>query len=599
MPLSSVGLRLSKLSTQEVRRLCFTSNRGQPPQSASQRAFVYALAVLALVATPLVSNGQMPDVGRDALPRIQRLFEQQHWLEVVRTIEALPSRNADVEYYYGSALAQLGRWDEARRSLLHGGQLQPHNKRFPIELGGVAYKQKRYKEATRWVHEGLQIDRNDSYANDFLGTIYFLQENLGAALKYWNRIQKPFVEEIRTNRELKIDPVLLDHSFTFAPLDVLRRRDLLTSNRRLEGLGIFPAYHLSLVAREDGKFDVNFQAQERNGAGSGTWQSLLAIFRGLPYQTIYPERFNIGGGAMNFSSLVRWDAQKRRVGASFSSPLEKNPKYRYQLDLDLRNENWDIRPSFTGPAPLLGALNLRREMVAGSITSFNSGRWDWSTRVELSHRDYRSIFAGSTLSPSLMLAGYQLKYVAELNYELLRVPEQRLLVGSRLSSHIGAIWSNPRQTFEKLQGQLSGEWYPQMRGDDYRIREIVSAGATFGRAPFDELFMLGLERDNDLWMRAHIGTRNGRKGSAPLGSNYLLSNWQIDKRIYDNGIFNLKLSPFVDTGRINGSFGLGSLKWLWDTGIQVKASVLGVGVIFTYGKDLRSGNNAFYVTTTR
>jgi tetratricopeptide (TPR) repeat protein len=567
--------------------------------SASQRAFVYALAVLALVATPSVSNAQTPDAGRDALPQIQRLFEQQHWLEVVRTIEVLPSRNADVEYYYGSALAQLGRWDQARRSLLHGGQLQPHDKRFPIELGGVAYRQKRYKEATRRVHQGLKIDRNDSYANDFLGTIYFLQGNLEAALKYWNRIQKPFVEEIHTGRELKINPALLDHSFTFAPLDVLRRTDFLTSDRRLEGLGIFPSYHWSLVAREDNKFDVNFQAQERNGAGSGRWQSLLSIFRGLPYQTIYPEYFNIGGNAVNFSSLVRWDAQKRRVSASFSSPLENNPKYRYQFGLDLRNENWDIRPSFTGPAPLLGSLNLRREAIGGAIRGFNSGRWGWATGAEVSRRDYRSVFPGSTLSPDLLLSGYQLKHFAQFNYEILRVPEQRLLLRSKLSSEIGAIWANPRQTFEKVEGQISGEWFPQMRSDDYRIRETVSAGATFGRAPFDELFILGLERDNDLWMRAHVGTRDGRKGSAPLGSNYVLSNWELDKGIYNNGIFNVKLSPFLDTGRINGPAGLGSQKWLWDTGIQLKAGVLGVGITFTYGKDLRSGNNAFYVTTTR
>ena len=46
----------------------------------------------------------------------------------------------------------------------------------------------------------------------------------------------------------------------------------------------------------------------------------------------------------------------------------------------------------------------------------------------------------------------------------------------------------------------------------------VSAQARrLGKFPFDELFMLGLERDNDLEMRGHIGTRDGRKGSAPLG----------------------------------------------------------------------------------
>jgi hypothetical protein len=101
-------------------------------------------------------------------------------------------------------------------------------------------------------------------------------------------------------------------------------------------------------------------------------------------------------------------------------------------------------------------------------------------------------------------------------------------------------------------------------------------------------------------MRAHIATHDGRKGSASLGGNYVLSNWEIDKHVYNNGIFGLKLSPFLDAGRVNGPTpGLGSKKSLWDTGVQTKISVLGVGITFTYGKDLRSGNNAFYVTTSR
>ena len=118
--------------------------------------------------------------------------------------------------------------------------------------------------------------------------------------------------------------------------------------------------------------------------------------------------------------------------------------------------------------------------------------------------------------------------------------------------------------------------------------------------PFDELYMLGLERDNDLLLRAHIGTRDGRKGSAPLGRRYVLSNAEINKNLYNNGLFSVRLAPFLDTGKITDpSGGLGEQKWLWDTGAEVKLRVIGVGFTFTYGKDLRSGNNAFYVSAGR
>ena len=110
--------------------------------------------------------------------------------------------------------------------------------------------------------------------------------------------------------------------------------------------------------------------------------------------------------------------------------------------------------------------------------------------------------------------------------------------------------------------------------------------------------MLGLERDNDLWLGAHIGTHDGRKGSAPLGDRFFLSNNEVDKRIYGNGLISVKLSPFLDVGRItDSSRGLGNRKWLWDTGIQTKLRILGFGLTFTYGKDLRTGNNVWYFTS--
>ena len=88
-----------------------------------------------------------------------------------------------------------------------------------------------------------------------------------------------------------------------------------------------------------------------------------------------------------------------------------------------------------------------------------------------------------------------------------------------------------------------------------------------------------------------------------MGRDYLLSNWELDKNVYDNGLMRFKLGPFLDSGKITDSSnergGLGSQTWLWDLGAQAKVQALGVGIVFSYGKDLRSGNNAFYLRFTR
>ena len=129
------------------------------------------------------------------------------------------------------------------------------------------------------------------------------------------------------------------------------------------------------------------------------------------------------------------------------------------------------------------------------------------------------------------------------------MPERRFIVTTSASTQLGRIWSHPSQAFAKLQGSLQAHWLPQASGDDYEMQAKIQAGKTFGEIPFDELFVLGVERDNDLWLRAHIGTRDGRKGNAPLGRNYFLSNWELDKNVYSNGLITLKLGPFLDIGR--------------------------------------------------
>jgi hypothetical protein len=226
-------------------------------------------------------------------------------------------------------------------------------------------------------------------------------------------------------------------------------------------------------------------------------------------------------------------------------------------------------------------------------------RWKWSLGAEFSHRDYRNVPAGSLLTPQL-LAGNQLKQRVRLDYELWRSAEHRFTATSNASAQTGRLWSQSNGTFEKLTGSVESHWLPRARGDDFETGWKLGAGKTFGQLPFDELFMLGLERDNDLWLRAHIGTRNGRKGSAPLGRDYFLSNWETDKNVWSNGLFTVKVGPFVDTGRISGlASALSPQQWLWDTGGQLKLRALGLGAVLSYGKDLRTGQNAVYVRLGR
>lgn len=528
---------------------------------------------------------------------LQQLADAQQWPQIVALLERVHPRDAEMDFFYGSALAHMGRYADAERALRSGRRAAPADSRFPVELAGIAFRQKKYPQAASLLRAAVRLNPRDSYANDFLATVYFLEGNLEAALKYWNRVGKPMIESIQMEPQPRVSPALLDHAFAFSPAGTLRLQDLLTTQARIRGLGIFPQYHFDLTARNDGRFDVQFRNWERNGFGESRWAALFLFLRELPFQGVDPEYYNVRRQAINFVSMVRWDAQKRRILAHFSGPFEHGAKYRYDFVTDLRNENWVLRNSFAGPVPALASFNTRYGFIGFDLASFASGRVRWSAGAQLSHRDFRNVNAGTVLTPQMLAAGYQLKQVADASVSLWRLPERRLSIDAQAASQAARLWSQHGEAFEKLTGSLNTHWFPRAEGDDYETQQILRTGKTFGQVPFDELFMLGLERDNDLPMRAHIGTRDGRKGSAPMGRNYFLVSWETDKNLYSNGLMTLKLGPFLDSGKITDpSTSLGSYKWLWDTGVETKLRVFGSTVAFSYGKDLRSGNNAFYVT---
>jgi tetratricopeptide (TPR) repeat protein len=249
-----------------------------------------ALAVLVLASIlPAAFSGQTTPIQSDLNLRIKQLVAEKRWPEIVRAVEGFPARTADLNYYYGSALANLGRLEEARKAFLAGYRMQPRDSRFATELGGIEFIRKHYAKAADWLLIASRIAPDDSYVNDFCGSVFYLQGNLEAALKYWNRVNKPAIESVRSEPVPKVEPVLLDRAFAFAPGSTLRLPELLTTRERLRGLEIFPDYTLVLSALPDEKFDVTFRAQERNRWGDSKLEGLLSSVRGVFYQTLTPE----------------------------------------------------------------------------------------------------------------------------------------------------------------------------------------------------------------------------------------------------------------------------------------------------------------------
>ena len=95
---------------------------------------------------------------------------------------------------------------------------------FSIELAGVDYKLKDSRAAKRELRSALKIEPKDKYTLEFLGTLYFLDGNTEAALKYWNAIEKPRLRKVSVAPPPTLDPALLQNAIGFNAPQILTSR---------------------------------------------------------------------------------------------------------------------------------------------------------------------------------------------------------------------------------------------------------------------------------------------------------------------------------------------------------------------------------------
>lgn len=572
-------------------------------RARSKRVIARLALFLSLVWTPnisLLAQDSLSDAGRLAAARAA--FEASRWEEAAKLAQGPPEQSSDLDFVAGLAYARLERWKEARNALEAGHRKSPNDRHFLVELAGVAYKQKEFKIAKRDLRAALRLEPHDTYTRDFLGTLYFLDSNLEAALKFWNPVDKPRLRAVELLPPPKIRLELLAHAVTFSAPQVLTNDALADTRARLENLGIYPRQRLELASSKSGDYEATFHLDERNGWGDSKLEGIVSLLSGLLYQTVYPEFYNLGRKAINFTSLMRWDYQKRRYSGTVSAPLFHDPALRFTTYFDARNENWNLSQTFFAAGAPLTDLNMRRVAGGVELRSVVNGRWSWNTGLEFAHRSFRNL-EGHSSAPEqpFFTDSNSFSYWLRMERSLLRFPEYRFTLDSSAEARAGRDFNHLLGPFATARGAVRAHWLPRSTGDDYEMRSQVRAGATFGKVPLDELFQLGLERDNDLWLRGQPGTTAGRKGAAPLGRRYFLTNFEMDKNIYRGAFFNVKLGPFLDNGAVADSSGLfGSQRWLWDAGAQCKIRILGsVTVVLTYGRDLHGGHNVYYGTVLR
>jgi len=566
-----------------------------------KRQTIAILIFLGLLADPLLSSAQKANTQADVSAKVRRSYEAKEWEQVAALRnDAAAKPSPETEYLRGVALMRLGRYAEARDAFTAGLLAAPGDARFLVERAGAEYRLQDFASAKLDLRQALVLQPRDEYTLDFLGTIYLLEGNLDAALKYWNRIEKPRLASVRLDPEPKAKGNLSEPTF-HAP-QVLERDAWQTTDARLENVGVFPQRRLELVPAGEQDYAAVLHLSERDGRDNLRWTGLVSLLSGVPYQTVYPDWYNIGERAINFSSMVRWDAQKRRLFASLSLPVERRADRLVSIFVDGRNENWNLSQTFSGSTSPIVGLNLRRLEAGLELRFVINGAWSWNAGAGVVGRTFRNAGTATTAdAQAFFTSGTSEKSWVGVTHTLLRIPERRFTVVGIAQSQFGRGFKSNLGPFGSLGGSLRADWLPHARGDDDTVHFRLRGSELFGTVPLDQLFELGLDRDSPLWLRGHAATVNGEKGRAPLGRRFVLINSEYDKMLYDGGFFRVQAGPLLDMGKITDPTGvIGDSRWLVDAGVQAKIRVLGsVSVVLSYGRDLRNGRGVFFGTTER
>lgn len=427
-----------------------------------------------------------------------------------------------------------------------------------LDLASQAFREDNLAETSEHLNSALRVNPSDAYTNDFLATVYFLQNNTEAAIKHWNRTGKPQIENIRIDPPLRTNPILLDRALAFSRGSVLSLSDLEKTQARLSALGVFSRYRMDLSPVATESFDVTLRAVERAGSNAWSWA------RGLPFQSVNPEFSNIGGKAVNVGATLRWDSNKQRALVFLETPLGGNPAWGLRMKIDARDENWTSAD---------GGFHMRKILAAAEIHAVPGGRWSWTSGGSLSSRRFSNSLAG----------GAELKYSGSVTRTFVREPLRHFNLDSSIAMEAGKLWAAKPVRFAKVVQTTSFRWRS--------VTSRLQLGKAIGHVPFDEHFVIGLDRDSELWLRAHPASVDGRKNASNTTRSFVLTNSDFQKSVFNTVWFDISAGPFLDIGRSSIS-----PRWLADTGIEFRLNILeSFGISLSYGKSLTGPHHSVFV----
>ena len=550
--------------------------QGEALQPSPIRSCVSVALLLSLVLAPagLASGtGELLSRGRTEL-EAERYQAAESLFRQVLEQEA---SNSEALFLLGLTLAKQERWADAERELEHAVRLRPGYAAAHAELAGVYFKQNRRDQARASLRTALKLDPRNGYARSFLAILSYLQDRRLEALHHWNLLGEPKIAQIEVAASEDSEPKLAESLFRFNEGEVLDRKQLLQAYWVQSRFSLGPRFGWQLDPQPGGRWNLRVDLPPSRDSFSNKTGFLIENSS----RVVFNREVGLGlqdGRGRRLAGGVRWDAPRKRGGASASFPFLSSSSDLLRLGFDLRDEDWSHAASGAQYA-------YRTEKVFGAYEWLMSDRRSLSFHGGYQRQSFRFDRDGAALphSPHLLAVGLEWNQLwgldagenARLSW-MARLDAFSPLAGAgepahRMTSGLGIDWTVARKT-------------------DTRLRLSLQGGSSGRNLPLDHYFLFGIGPDARLPLKAHPELRDGRRGNSPMGRDFVLLGADLGRRLWRWRFLEVGGFVFSDTAFVSGRpFLSGRGDWFQDVGVGLRFKVLGQDFLNVFlGLDTRS-----------
>jgi hypothetical protein len=498
---------------------------------------------------------------------------------------------ADVYLLLGIAYGNMKEYQKAEDILKKGSEGYSDDARLPNALADLYLANKDTEAAKSALRRALRVDPKNSYASDLLATIDMSEGEVQSALRAWNKTGRPVVDDILHNYYLSFGSWVVRRAVAFHPAGVLRYSEWKTTESRL-----FETENFSNVGLEVEPTPIpdQYNAVIRTTTRTNTLGDFVFnLVKGLPIETSYLDLWNIGNSGINFNANYRWEADRRRMEGQFKIPVPFPGLLHLELGNTWRSEQWNLSPTIRSEALPRARFRYKANILRLRVKQIPHYRFDIGGGLE-----YRNRAAAGNLPELLTDSRNTGKFNLETNLRLLDDRYQNRL-------HLEGFFARRSilgdTSFSGGVAELDNR-FTLSRDNRAFLDWTLKGGTSRGRLPVEDYFVLGLDANPRNPLRGHAAADHGTYGRGPMGTDFVLFNMDIERRIATVPFFNtfnipfltVKWEVFLDSAKTfdrNRIFKQGKL-WI-DTGAGLKVETPSQTFNLVYGRSVRDGGAVF------